>query len=289
MSRSAELHEACELRVLSPQRALRIAALVLQYKPDEPSVKAWVKHAAAITIKRLNDEFRVLAVNGSRTSWPSPPGDREWFESIRRAPGDARALLERQSVAALASPLPTADVFLRYFLPAEVAVEFRLCIREAQRGLLAGAERALRLQLSPAAEVRQRPSARLAQKYVEAHKPLPEWLGLLAMLEEYAEEWDNPQRILRRSTDHITNRDGWRCTAPGCTARSLEVHHIVYQSRGGSDAAANLTSLCPFHHRMGEHGVLSKVTGEAPLRLQWRLGVGAGATRYEAETALQSP
>lgn len=112
---------------------------------------------------------------------------------------------------------------------------------------------------------------------------LPPWVGLLAILEEYAEEWDNPGRIDRRPTDHITIRDGWRCTAPGCTARSLEVHHIVYRSLGGSDAPHNLTSLCPFHHRMGEHGSLMVVTGAAPLQLRWQLGRGATRTSYHCE------
>jgi hypothetical protein len=50
------------------------------------------------------------------------------------------------------------------------------------------------------------------------------------------------------------------------------VHHIVYRSHGGSDDPSNLTSLCPFHHRMGEHGGLLKVTGTAPLGLRWQIG-----------------
>jgi 5-methylcytosine-specific restriction endonuclease McrA len=103
------------------------------------------------------------------------------------------------------------------------------------------------------------------------------------VLEDFAEEWDNPQRITRRPTDRINARDGWRCPAPGCTARELEVHHIVYQSHGGSDDASNLTSLCPFHHRMGEHGTLASVRGEAPLALDWTIGVEAVRTSYSCE------
>jgi hypothetical protein len=47
---------------------------------------------------------------------------------------------------------------------------------------------------------------------------------------------------------------------------------MVYRSHGGSDDPSNLTSLCPFHHRMGEHGGLLKVTGTAPLGLRWQIG-----------------
>ena len=185
------------------------------------------------------------------------------------------------SAAALLS-LPAADVFLRLNLPADIATELRVCMRQAvQRLQELGACSAA---MSPAEEVRQRPSVRLALRYIESDKQLPTWLGLLAMLEEFAEQWDNPQLIAKRPTDTITNRDGWRCTAPGCTSRSLEVHHIVYQSRGGSDATGNLTSLCPFHHRMGEHGTLSTVTGEAPLHLDWRLGRGEAAIHFRNET-----
>jgi hypothetical protein len=93
----------------------------------------------------------------------------------------------------------------------------------------------------------------------------------------------------RRPTDTITSRDGWRCTAPGCTAREVEVHHVVYQSQGGSDDPSNLTSLCPFHHRMGEHGGLAKVVGTAPLGLWWRLGKPDQDVGYHLEKRTPCP
>jgi hypothetical protein len=38
-------------------------------------------------------------------------------------------------------------------------------------------------------------------------------------------------------------RDGWRCTAPGCSSyRNLHGHHIVFRSAGGSDDLGNLTT-----------------------------------------------
>jgi hypothetical protein len=125
---------------------------------------------------------------------------------------------------------------------------------------------------SPADEARLFPSIRLAARHLEHGTPIPDWICLLSLLEEFVEAWDNPRHMPRRPTDAIAARDGWRCAAPGCTSREIEVHHIVYRSHGGSDDPANLTSLCPFHHRMGEHGGLLKVTGTAPLNLRFQIG-----------------
>ena len=93
------------------------------------------------------------------------------------------------------------------------------------------------------------------------------------MLEDYAETWDDPEGMPRRAGDEVYVRDGFRCSAPGCTSRrNLEDHHITYRSRGGSDDLANRVCLCRFHHRQGEHGDLAKVEGTAPLQLMFRLG-----------------
>ena len=40
-----------------------------------------------------------------------------------------------------------------------------------------------------------------------------------------------------------------RCTAPGCTARSVVADHIVQRSKGGPDAMSNLRGMCiPCHN-----------------------------------------
>ena len=99
------------------------------------------------------------------------------------------------------------------------------------------------------------------------------WVGLLALLCEYASEWDPAKAGRRRRREPVLDRDGWRCTAPGCTARAnLEKHHVRYRSQGGADDPSNLTTLCRFHHQAGEHGALLKVRGRAPDRLRFGLG-----------------
>jgi hypothetical protein len=113
-------------------------------------------------------------------------------------------------------------------------------------------------------------------------------VGLLALLEEFVHTWDDPRMAPRRPSDDIYCRDGWRCTAPGCTSRSnLENHHLHYRSRGGCDAAWNRTSLCRFHHQRGEHGGLASCRGAAPLGIHWTLGRNGAGGRWRNEIRLE--
>ena len=116
---------------------------------------------------------------------------------------------------------------------------------------------------------------------------MPLWVGLLAMLEEFVHVWDDPQSVPGRHHRQVYPRDGWRCTAPGCTSRkNLEDHHVRYRSRGGSDEMTNRTCLCRFHHQRGEHGDLASCRGKAPLGLLWRLGKPGLATWFRSERRL---
>lgn len=58
--------------------------------------------------------------------------------------------------------------------------------------------------------------------------------------------YQTPQwRALRRA---CLKRDGYRCTAPGCTSTErLIADHIVSRRKGGSDTLANLRTLCAHH------------------------------------------
>jgi hypothetical protein len=68
-------------------------------------------------------------------------------------------------------------------------------------------------------------------------------------------------------------RDGWRCTVPGCTARrNLQSHHIRFRSAGGPDEPWNRTTLCAFHHHRGVHAGTVRMAGRAPDGLRLELG-----------------
>ncbi len=86
------------------------------------------------------------------------------------------------------------------------------------------------------------------------------WLDQGAQFEDYAD----------------FERDGWRCTVPGCTARrNLQSHHIRFRSAGGPDEPWNRTTLCAHHHQRGVHGSFGgsvRIRGAAPDGLVFELG-----------------
>jgi hypothetical protein len=55
------------------------------------------------------------------------------------------------------------------------------------------------------------------------------------MFDHALEAWGANEPHVRRE-QRIFARDGWRCTAPGCSSRrNLHDHHVVFRSLGGSD------------------------------------------------------
>ena len=119
---------------------------------------------------------------------------------------------------------------------------------------------------------------------------LPEWVGLLGLLEDFVATWDDPRQAPKRASDPLNIRDGWRCSAPGCTSRqNLEDHHIQYRSRGGGEDLSTRIPLCRFHHQHGEHGDLMECRGRAPLGIEWRLGRDGRGGRFRKERRLERP
>jgi hypothetical protein len=126
-------------------------------------------------------------------------------------------------------------------VPSDVGRLFRACLHTVQRRLDASPGAALEAMFDHClATWRARPGGR---------RPPPE------------------QRVFER--------DGWRCTVPGCTSqRNLHAHHIVFRSAGGGDEDANLTTLCAAHHQRGVHAGVIRVSGRAPDGLVFELPVG---------------
>jgi hypothetical protein len=97
--------------------------------------------------------------------------------------------------------------------------------------------------------------------------------GLARMLDHAIATWLAAGRRFRDYADF--ERDGWRCTAPGCSARrGLQSHHIVFRSAGGADEPWNRTTLCAFHHHRGVHAGRLRIRGRAPGDLVYELGFG---------------
>jgi len=76
--------------------------------------------------------------------------------------------------------------------------------------------------------------------------------------------------VTPRLREQVFARDHHRCTAPGCrSARNLDIHHIIEQSRGGPHELWNVTLLCSGHHAALHNGLLT-MRGEAPYHIEFR-------------------
>lgn len=98
------------------------------------------------------------------------------------------------------------------------------------------------------------------------------------MLDHAIEAWTAliPNDSRWRREHAVFARDGWRCTAPGCSSyRNLHDHHVVFRSAGGSDELVNRTTLCAAHHLRGVHAGAVRCTGSAPDGLVFELGIRA--------------
>ena len=102
--------------------------------------------------------------------------------------------------------------------------------------------------------------------------------ALGVMLDHCLSTWGVLDRKI--ATRHkVFDRDGWRCTVPGCTSmQNLHDHHIRYRSAQGSNALANRTCACAYHHLRGLHAGLLRCVGRAPDGLRWEMGIRPGVT-----------
>jgi hypothetical protein len=229
--------------------------------------RQWVDRARQSTLKRLRDEAKVV-----KGTLREPLTDDEWFSSLRLAPGDTREKVRKLGREAQDAPFET----LGLTLPEDLALEFLAAVKGWTAALVRG-EAAEGLVAS-----------QLARSFAAAGRLVPQWVGLLAMLEDFTQTWDDPRGMPKRKADRIYIRDGWRCAAPGCTSRkNLESHHLAYRSRGGDlTADSNQICACRFHHQMGEHGAFARCRGTAPLGITWRLGKEDLGTWYRNELVL---
>ena len=224
------------------------------------------------------------ARDGESATHDIPPDDDAWQCSLRREPGTTRRRIAIFCRVALERP--QGDTLFRLRLPADLAAGFLSCVEAARARLACIVEEVPWDQPWPGEEAGTSVVASLlcARMFSIRCRRSPAWVGLLAVLEEFVQTWDDPQMSPKRPSDAVYIRDGWRCTAPGCTSRrNLEDHHIVYRSRGGGDELSNRTCLCRFHHQLGEHGGLSSCRGVAPLGILWILGTSGAGGHWKNE------
>jgi hypothetical protein len=103
---------------------------------------------------------------------------------------------------------------------------------------------------------------------------LPPWAVLVLLFAEVAQIWEQEDPEHRPAHSKILRRDGYRCVIPGCTGRKhLETSHNRPRSLGGTNDPENLSVICHAHHQGGLHTGTVSVTGRAPDRLRFVLGV----------------
>jgi hypothetical protein len=223
---------------------------------------AWLRFAERVTVRRLDEAVgRAFALREAGSPlWDLCRDEPERACDLEAGDGDAAPSVERQVCARSSDRLH--GIRLRVVAPRDVARLFRAALGTLRRAMEAQ-------------------SGRIPGE--------AEAFG--AMIDHALASWGVDDPWLRRRARvgrHLAvfERDGWRCSVPGCTSqRSLQAHHIRFRSAGGGDESANLTTLCAAHHHRGVHAGAVRICGRAPDALWFELGVRAGQpplTRYRS-------
>jgi hypothetical protein len=209
-------------------QAQALVAVVLA-PGSRPFHAAWVERAAAVTVRRLEDDADLAVETGA-------------FDPARLPALPVGVQIGAQATGCGATQERET---WRANVPADVGRLFRACLCSVQRRL----ERRTGRSSSPGE-------------------------ALEGMFEHALATWREHRG--RLPAEHrVFERDGWRCTVPGCSSyRNLHAHHVVFRSAGGGDALANLTTLCAWHHQRGVHTGLLRIHGSAPEGLVYELPVG---------------
>jgi hypothetical protein len=243
-----ELRQAYRTGRLSWVKAQCLLPLLLLDIPGDWRI-IWVAWAARVTVRRLAEDVEraLLLRAGHHQAWQRCKSHPENTQ-------DAIPSAERQMCAHDVDPEATQQLAWR--VPHEVAVLF-VAMRETFR-------------------------ARLEK---ECGRPVTDGEVFERLLDCALWAWNERDPGARRPSP-VIERDGYRCAVPGCTSRrNLHEHHITFRSTGGSDAPANLVTLCAFHHQRCLHAGRLRVRGRAPEELVFELGTspcGPPLVRYRS-------
>ncbi len=212
-----------------------------------PFLRGWLVHARAVSARRLEDDVD-FAVTFAQPAPPDPGSRRQTCALDSLAENDPFAPAATSAgapAAASATPALRRETHRFFFTaPRDVALVIEAALCTARRHI-------------------ERRTGRLPTRGE----------AIDAMFDHALATWGRPERFVP-SAHRIYQRDGWRCTAPGCTAyRNLQDHHVRFRSAGGSDDPSNRTTLCAWHHLRGVHAGTIRCAGEAPDTLVFDLGV----------------
>jgi hypothetical protein len=219
----------------------------------EETAEVWVAHAGQISLRRL--EAEVEAMEAFR--------DENTAEWLRRTGGlpPSEALL--RELAMLPGGHKAAD-----WVALQAAANVQTATDRAREVLGPGWGRANRFRGPPSVAAFFRATLKALQKLLGTRD---QGKAVVFLVDYFASVYEEEARVLMRKR-RVLERDGYACVFPGCDSRRVEVHHIRYKSQGGEDDEGNLVSLCPAHHRAGQHGGRIEIRGRAPDRLTFRVG-----------------
>jgi hypothetical protein len=242
---------------------------------EADEVLRWVEHAERTTLRRLEDDLerREIGAHAAAADPAAPPAAAA-PPTVPAPPAAAASCATPAPAGRHARAQPSdsgADEGLRDPGGESGAGEGVAEAAEPEpcRVLWWGPVDALALFRATLATVRRR--------IERAAGRLPsEGDALGAMLDHAIAAWGGDAADLERRW-RIFARDGWRCAVPGCSShRNLHAHHLEFRAAGGSDAAANLVTLCAWHHLRGVHAGRLRIRGRAPRRLRFELGLRPG-------------
>jgi len=259
------------------------------------SLEAWGRERLGISPRKLRALRRLVR---ACASWPSlaeafRAGRLSWVRAhavipalaLARSPAEGRAWLARAAEVSVRRLHDEVDAAL--LAAAEAPGD-----SERQMGARAAGEDARFVFFGPPSVTHLfRAALCAARRRLERAGGRPASEGEAAgwLFEHAIATWlasAGPDPRLARA-HRVFARDGWRCTIPGCTSyRNLHDHHVRFRSAGGTDALANRTTLCAFHHLRGVHAGRVRVTGTAPDGLRFELGLRTGRAplvRYDSK------
>jgi len=199
----------------------------------------WLRYARKVTVRRLEE----AVTRGEIDAVAAPPAPEaamkgpQTIEDERHTCAPTLSFDDRSEC----SPIERVDRRIAFWVPTDVAALWREALAACRCG---------------------------------ATRRLDDWQCLIMMMDSLRRSWDAPADRGWRRRYRIFERDGWRCRVPGCTSRAnLNVHHIVFRSRGGGSKDSNLVTLCVGHHQRGIHDGRVRCNGTAPDDLWWELGL----------------
>jgi hypothetical protein len=218
----------------------------------EATEEDWIRLARSVTVRRLREEVALAVAFEAGAAAGAAEGVRDAgsFQGVR-PPGlgpDGRVQLSapraapaRAAAAGTGGGIPDREgvhgggsqVHIRFWAPLGTVSLWRQAVAVSR--LLILRERA-------------------AAGSVPAGGNPAEWQCVERMLRVFVAGSSVRQTPAWQRRYRIFERDGWRCRVPGCSSRAnLQVHHVVFRSRGGGEDDGNLATLCATHHLRGLH------------------------------------